>query len=274
MLAFLIIIIVYSNQGLPGVYAWEMSLDDAALNRTLALAGELVAILAAALAKLEIYFLYVRVLKDTTTRSLRIIYITGFVSMSAFAVIWAVRLLACIPIGATWNFMRFTGANCHTRHVAYIIYGFIGIVEDNILMIAIWNKIRSLQMTWDTKGAVIAKFSSSLFTLAATVSRLFILRTGLKNLDPTLVSFHMGFCWVIQADFIMICDSLPDFRSVIRHFVSRNFGEPAPPAGLETNHIQVSAYARVTIGGTPMNGAAPSPRNLGYGISEEDLLAP
>ncbi|WZH50364.1 uncharacterized protein QYS62_011608 [Fusarium acuminatum] len=214
-------------QGVLGVHVWEMSLDDVTWETTLILAANLLVIPGTALAKLVLCVVYYRLSPMPWYRY--VIYGTAVLMVVAFTSVWFSLLLACKPVEAAWNLRLFTGSNCIDRYPVHILQASIGGVTDLVLMVITFITILPLQMQREKKAAVIAFLSTGLLTLGAAVVRLVILVTRLKDPDTTFVLAQGTLCLIVEANLVIICGSLPNFRIFIKYVskhVLRVFAKP------------------------------------------------
>jgi hypothetical protein len=242
----------------------------------LILAANLLAIPGTALAKLVLCVVYYRLSPMPWYRYA--IYGTAILMVVAFTSVWFSLLLACKPVEAAWNLRLFTGSNCIDRYPVHILQASIGGVTDLVLMVITFITILPLQMPREKKAAVIAFLSTGLLTLGAAVARLVILVTRLKDPDTTFVLAQVTLCLIVEANLVIICGSLANFRIFIKYVskhVLRVFAKPQSQTDREINGVQGSSSEAVvlyTIGGTPMDGGESGPGASDYNNSKVELI--
>lgn len=144
------------HEGVMGVHAWEISLDDYGLYARLIFAAPLVYAPCMACAKAALCLFYRRL---NPNRLYQIaVGATLFLDVGAYTGIFFSLIFACRPIAASWNPLLGPTSVCINRGAIYIATAVVGIVTDALLIIIPITTIWGLQMPTKQKIGLTAIF--------------------------------------------------------------------------------------------------------------------
>ncbi|CEJ60849.1 hypothetical protein PMG11_09405 [Penicillium brasilianum] len=181
------------------------------------LAAAVIYIPCLAFAKLSLLMLYYSIL-NTSQEWVYSIYIIAFV-ISGYSLALALALIfACNPIQKGWDISIPPGVgSCINRPGVYLATAVSNTLSDVILILIPIRVVWGLQMRLIQKLGVVAMFCIGCLTIITSILRLATLWPLVTTSD---VSYKLALASVfinIEANFIIICASLPYLRQLTRH---------------------------------------------------------
>ncbi|KAF2844357.1 hypothetical protein T440DRAFT_410368 [Plenodomus tracheiphilus IPT5] len=217
------VLLVGWHEGVMGVHAWEISLDDYGKYARLIFAAPLIYAPCMACAKAALCLFYRRLNPNQYYQIA--VGATLFLDVGAYTGIFFSLIFACRPIRANWDPMLFASAVCVNRGAIYIATAVIGIVTDLLLILIPIPTIWGLQMPTKQKIGLTAMFGVGSITMVTSIIRLVILLPSLTSMDQPWV-IGEGTLWInVEANLLVICCCLPTLRRFFRHVAPRLIGE-------------------------------------------------
>lgn len=181
------------------------------LRSKLDFAAMLLLILGTAIARLEMFVAYFRVLKVSKPAQI-VIFLAGVLVAASSIIAWFLLLFACKPIDASWDLRHSKVARCINRYLLHLVQAMPGIVADFTVMAVMLIKCLPHQSSWKEKAALLVQCSSAILLLAPAVARIFVLATAGEGLDTASLSGPVMLCFVIEANLVIIYISVPRVR--------------------------------------------------------------
>ncbi|KAH7094508.1 hypothetical protein FB567DRAFT_484751 [Paraphoma chrysanthemicola] len=218
------ILLVGWHEGVMGVHAWEISLDDYGLYARLILAAPLTYALCTGCAKAALCLFYARLNPNQIFQVG--VWSTMFIIVGAYTAIFFSLLFACRPIAASWDPLLLPTAQCINQGGIYIATAVIGITTDVLLIAIPVPTIWGLQMPMKQKVGLTIMFAvGSIRTIVTSIVRLVVLIPALTSMDQPWV-IGVGTLWIfIEANLLVICACLPTLRRFFKHVAPRFIGE-------------------------------------------------
>ncbi|OJJ33628.1 hypothetical protein ASPWEDRAFT_112833, partial [Aspergillus wentii DTO 134E9] len=217
-------VILYGYAGAGyGIHIWNLSTETLSIFQRSLLAAGVIYIPALGFAKLALLMLYYRLLQTTPCWRYTIYLVTFIISGYSVALMLAL-IFACRPISKAWDASITTGS-CIDRPAVYLATAITNTVSDVVLiLIAIpiaWN----LRLPFVQKLGVVRMFGLGCLTIITSIIRLTTLMPLVTSTDPTYKLGQAGLFINIEANFIILCGSLPYVRHFMRHFAPKCIGE-------------------------------------------------
>ncbi|KKK13221.1 hypothetical protein ARAM_000569 [Aspergillus rambellii] len=224
LLAAQVLIIVGYADELIGVPLWSLTQGTLDNYRKVLVAATW-AIYSAGLAfsKFAVLMLYCLLVRKTHDhRRIYIVYITAaFIGASTIALILGL-MLSCKPISAGWQGNN-PGA-CLWRTYVYLAMAIKNIIADVMLILIPIPMVRELSLPLTQKVGLMFMFGIGCLTLITSFARLAAIITIVGKMEQ---SHNLGLAFMfvtIEANFILICATLPYLRQFCRHYCSRWIG--------------------------------------------------
>lgn len=217
------VLLVAWHEGVLGVHAWEISLENYKLYARLIFASPLVYAPCMACSKAALCLFYRRL---NPNRYYQIaVAATLFIDVGAYTGIFFSLLFSCRPIRAGWEPLLAPTAVCINQGAIYIATAVIGIVTDALIISIPIPTIWGLQMPRKQKIGLTAMFGVGSITLVTSTIRLKVLIPALTSIDQPWV-IGEGAMWInIEANLLIICCCLPTVRRFLKHVAPTLIGE-------------------------------------------------
>ncbi|KAH7084862.1 hypothetical protein BKA63DRAFT_498353 [Paraphoma chrysanthemicola] len=217
------ILLVGWHEGVMGVHAWEISIEDYGLYARLILAAPLTYAICTGCAKAALCLFYARLNPNQIFQVG--VWSTMFIIVGAYTAIFFSLLFACRPIAASWDPLLLPTAQCINQGGIYIATAVIGITTDVLLIAIPVPTIWGLQMPMKQKVGLTIMFAVGSITIVTSIVRLVVLIPALTSMDQPWV-IGVGTLWIfIEANLLVICACLPTLRRFFKHVAPRFIGE-------------------------------------------------
>ncbi|XHG09930.1 hypothetical protein AWENTII_012966 [Aspergillus wentii] len=190
-------VILYGYAGAGyGIHIWNLSTETLSIFQRSLLAAGVIYIPALGFAKLALLMLYYRLLQTTPCWRYTIYLVTFIISGYSVALMLAL-IFACRPISKAWDASITTGS-CIDRPAVYLATAITNTVSDVVLILI------AIPIAWNLRLPFVQK---------------------LGVVHPTYKLGQAGLFINIEANFIILCGSLPYVRHFMRHFAPKCIGE-------------------------------------------------
>ncbi|KAM5346656.1 hypothetical protein ACJ41O_009661 [Fusarium nematophilum] len=208
--------------GLGGVHAWEISIDQFNAYLMDVYLAAIIYIVCGSLAKLALCIFYLRLspqrwLKISTWSA--IVFITGYTVGIFFSLIFA-----CRPIAMSWD-ATITDGVCINRAGLYIATAVANILSDIILFILPIPMVVKLQIPRRQKIGLAMVFGVASLTVVTSIIRVSILPAMLTDLDATWAISWASVWIIVESNLIITCATMPTLRKFFKHVAPKLIGE-------------------------------------------------
>ncbi|KAF3392439.1 hypothetical protein F1880_008677 [Penicillium rolfsii] len=182
------------------------------------LAAAVIYIPCLAFAKLSLLMLYYRLLSTFSRGWAYSIYIIAFFISGYSLALTLALIFACNPVQKGWDIsIPPDVGSCISRPGVYLATAVTNTLSDVILILIPIRVVSGLQMRLSQKIGVVAMFCIGCLTIVTSILRLATIWPLVTTPD---LSYKIALASVfinIEANFIIICPSLPYFRQLFRH---------------------------------------------------------
>ncbi|KAL3452738.1 hypothetical protein BJX65DRAFT_292734 [Aspergillus insuetus] len=252
----------FSHAGL-GVHITELSPSTLITLQKIVLACSIVYLYCLGFAKIALLVLYHRILSPIRAWAYTI-YFVGFIIVGYTIALTLALFFACNPLDKNWN-PFIVGGSCINRPGVYLATAATNTVSDVVLILIPVNVVWRLRMGWMRKLGAICMFGIGGLTIITSIIRLATLWPLLSSKDISRDLALVCTFVIVEANFIILCGSMPFFRQFIRYYGPKWFPGWWSARNNISNSIQDSSS-------NPPVGFVQDPRvGIGIGIvSDED----
>ncbi|KAF7596971.1 hypothetical protein BBP40_011337 [Aspergillus hancockii] len=187
------------------------------------LAASIIYIPALAFAKLALLMLYYRLLRETHRRYIYIIYLVGFVIASYSIALDLALIFGCRPLQKSWDVTITTGS-CINQGAVFLATAITNTASDVTLILIPVPAVCALRLPFIQKLMVLCMFGVGFVTTSISIVRLATLMPFVTSQDQTREIALAAIFIDIEANFIIICGSLPYLRQLLRYYAPRWIG--------------------------------------------------
>ncbi|KAE8153033.1 hypothetical protein BDV25DRAFT_44857 [Aspergillus avenaceus] len=187
-------------------------------------AASIIYVPALAFAKLALLVLYYKLLHATHRLWVYTIYtVAGIITGYSIALDLAL-IFGCSPLEKSWN-LAITEGSCISQTGVYLATAVTNTVSDVVLILIPIPIILTLRLPFVQKLGVACVFGIGCLTIVTSIVRLATLMPLVTSKDQTRQISLAGLFINIEANFIIICNSLPYLRHFLRHHAPRWIGD-------------------------------------------------
>ncbi|KAL5341054.1 hypothetical protein BJX70DRAFT_396110 [Aspergillus crustosus] len=209
-----VLINAYANAWI-GIHLWNMTSAMVAGYRKTTLTFWTLYIVALAFSKIAVLMLYRRLFTGTRLRQFTISLTVFTIAAYSFAFVVAL-ILACSPIRKAWD-TELPGS-CMPRTYIYLGTTIANTVSDIILILIPIPVVHQLHLPFIEKVVVMFMFGAGCLTIGASIVRMATVIPLIGAVDQTYDSSLVVIFIMIEANFIIVCGTLPYLRHFARHY--------------------------------------------------------
>ncbi|PWY66776.1 hypothetical protein BO70DRAFT_301531 [Aspergillus heteromorphus CBS 117.55] len=216
-----VILYAYTHAGF-GVHIWNLTPVVFQRYQKCILSAGVIYVLALAMAKLALLMFYYRLLNMMPVWK-HIIYLVAAIIVGYSIALTLALIFACQPLAKNWNVL--IPGHCVNRVGLYLATAVTNTASDVILILIPIPLVSGLRLPLVQKLGMACMFGIGCLTIITSILRLATLEPLVSSPDQ---SYKLGLevlFVVIEANFIIICGSLPYLRQFFRFHGPRWLGE-------------------------------------------------
>ncbi|KAK8040142.1 hypothetical protein PG993_008553 [Apiospora rasikravindrae] len=194
---------------LLGVRMWELSVSQYSLYNVLILVVPLIYTHCAGLAKLSLLLYYRQLSPRAWFRRAviaTIVVVLGYTLGAFFSL-----LFGCNPIAKSWD-PTVTGGACINHGALYSATAIFNITTNTVILVLPIPAIMGMRVPNLQKAGLVVMFVVGGLTVAASVMRLVVLLTALKDKDQPWAMACPAMWTCVEANLLIICGAFPTLR--------------------------------------------------------------
>ncbi|KAL4862297.1 hypothetical protein BDV12DRAFT_190525 [Aspergillus spectabilis] len=200
-----------------GIHIWDMTEPMLIGYGKTMLSFWIVYTTALAFSKIAVLMLYLRLFTGTRLRRFTIALTAG--TIATYSLVFVVALiLACSPINKGWN--GELPGSCMPRTYIYLGTTIANTLSDIILILIPIPVVYELCLSFIDKVGIMFMFGVGCSTISVSIVRLATVIPLVGAVDQTYKSSVVVIFIMIEANFIIVCGTLPYLRHLGRHYFS------------------------------------------------------
>ncbi|KAB8074923.1 hypothetical protein BDV29DRAFT_156180 [Aspergillus leporis] len=207
-----------------GVHTSELSLPVLNIYLKCVLAASVIYVPALAFAKLALLMLYYRLLGAIHQLYMYIIYLVSSIVAGYSIALDLALIFGCTPVQKSWDMTIATGS-CISQTGVYLATAITNTASDVVLILIPVPAVCGLRLPFIQKVMVLCMFSIGFVTTSISIIRLATLMPLVTSQDQSHEIALAAIFINIEANFIIICSSLPYLRNFLRYYAPRWIGD-------------------------------------------------